>query len=77
MRDFDNRIKKMREILKSMSFFTLHYKNGAVRTAKPIDAVREVLHGNKSGVVKISGSEGASGRFVEILQAIVDLDKEE
>lgn len=77
MRDFDNRIKSLREAIKGFSLVTLHYKDGTTRMVKPPEAIRQIMQSRENSVVKISGGEDASGRFNEVLQAVIDSDIDE
>ena len=77
MRDFDNRIKKLREALKGFSLVTLHYKDGTARTMKPDEAARQIVQDAEKRIEKISGGENSNGRLTEVLQAVIDLDTRE
>lgn len=76
MRDFDSRIKKLYEALNGFSLVTLYYKDGTVRTVKPDEAVRRIIQDKEKHISKIRGDGELSGRFADILQAIINLDME-
>ena len=76
MRSFDARIKRLREAVSGFSLVKLHYKDGMTRMVKPAEAVRQVLWSRENGISKISESTNQPGRFIEILQAVIDVNED-
>lgn len=71
----DTRIKRLQSALVGFNLVTLEYRDGRTRMATPAAAIREVLDGGS--VARITGDTGnGSGRFPEILQAVIDLDEQ-
>lgn len=76
MRDFDNRIRKLKAALGSIPLLNLRFYDGTIRKVKAEDAVCMVLQSDELDIIRVE-DENNQSRFAEILQAIVDLSTEE
>lgn len=76
MRDFDNRIRKLKAALGSMPLLNLRFCDGTIRKVKAEDAVCMVLQCDELDIIRVEDDNNQS-RFAEILQAIVDLNTRE
>lgn len=76
MRDFDNRIRKLRAALGSTPLLNLCFNDGTIRKVKAREAVCMVLQSDELDIIRVE-DENKQSRLAEILQAIVYLNTEE